>query len=154
MSSEPSREELLQQLANAIQLRSSQDQVLWGIHGVFWASNSILLVALFANGKIPTPNIGTILSSVGLFMSLTWYFMQRRALGHVKRHEALMARIDLVLFKDSDAMYGITYEADYKKYLSGRPRARSVMPAAVIIFMIVWTIGLMLSLWAWHYAWF
>ena len=53
------RPEKWTQLTNALNLRSSQDQVLWSIFGAFWGANAILLVALFTTGKLPEETVGT-----------------------------------------------------------------------------------------------
>ena len=61
---------LWHQLSNSINLRSSQDQVLWNIIGTFGATNAILLVALFSQGEPPKNNtVGIVISLVGLILS-------------------------------------------------------------------------------------
>ena len=83
--------ELWRQLSNANTLRSSEDQVLWSISGIFWAANAILLVALFQNGKLPDSHLPRLaISAVGAILSLTQYFLQGRTLGHIKRYEKLI----------------------------------------------------------------
>lgn len=83
------------QLANAINLRSSQDQVLWTITGIFSAANAVLLVALFSNGGLPTePIVGVILSLVGLLMSVIWFCIQGRAIRRIKYYERVIDKIE------------------------------------------------------------
>ncbi len=83
------------QLANAINLRSSQDQVLWMITGIFSAANALLLVALFSNGSLPTePIVGVLLSLVGLLMSVVWRYIQWRAIRRIKHYERVITKIE------------------------------------------------------------
>ncbi len=92
------RQELWTQLANAVNLRSSQDQVLWTILGFFGATNAVLLSAMFASGDFPKSRwIQGVLVISGLLLSFAWHLIQGRALGHIKRHEALMALIERTL---------------------------------------------------------
>lgn len=65
------RNELWSQLQNAIHLRSSQDQVLWTIFGIFGAANAILLVALFQNGLVPDDFPWFVISSAGMVCLLS-----------------------------------------------------------------------------------
>ncbi len=135
-----SRSELWTQLANAIALRSSQDQVLWSIFGVFWAANAILFVALFTTGKIPVTGVGMIISFIGIFMSITWYLIQRRALGWIGKHEALIRLIDSLLFQGLSREAAIINDVDYKKFLGRGPTARHVMQWCTGIFIFIWVL--------------
>lgn len=92
------REELWNQLSHAIDLRSSQDQVLWSIFGFFGAANAVLLAALFASGGFPKdPWVPVVVVSAGILLSITWQLISSRALGHISRHEALMKAIEYKL---------------------------------------------------------
>ena len=123
------RSEMWIQLTNAINLRSSQDQVLWSIFGTFWAANAILLVALFTTGDLPTNRIvGIIVATFGTVLSIVWHIIQTRALGHLMRHEELMRKLEAKL--DFDPDYAVSAEVNrksYDQYLSKRPKARTVM---------------------------
>lgn len=133
------RQEKWSQLANAIGLRSSQDQVLWSIFGAFWAANAILLVALFTTGKLPDTNVGLVVSIAGVLMSLVWDTIQRRALGHVKRHEALMHKLEDTLEIHPDfAVSTEKNEPAYKKYVGVGMRARQVMLACSLVGGALW----------------
>ena len=138
------REELWAQLANAINLRSSQDQVLWSIFGTFWAANAILLVALFTGGTLPNDFIvGIVIYSVGTLLSLTWHIMQNRALGNLMRHEALITQIEIKLGLDPD--YSVSAELNrkpYDKYLQKGLKARTVMKACSSGGTILWLLAL------------
>src|SRR5689334_1105882 len=91
------RTELWTQLANALQLRSSQDQALWSGFGAGWVINAILLVALFPGGVLPSDPVGMLISAFGALLALVWYAIQERALGHLMRHEALIAKLEATI---------------------------------------------------------
>ncbi len=114
--------ELWAQLSNANTLRSSEDQVLWSISGIFWAANAILLVTLFQNGKLPDSHLPRlVISAVGATLSLTQYFLQGRTLGHIKRYEELIKRIELKLnFDDKYAVSADLNAEDVDQYLGKR----------------------------------
>jgi hypothetical protein len=137
------RQELWGQLANAINMRSAQDQVLWSIFGTFWAANAILLVALFTTGTMPTsPVVGIVVSIVGAVLSSAWYAMQARALGHLMRYEELIKRIENKL--NFDPEYAISAEINrqaYDQYLGKGPRARKLMKACSIIGAASWVVA-------------
>lgn len=87
-----SPEVLLSQLSNASSFRSSQDQVRWTIFGAFWATNALLVVALFRSGnEYPRDVVGIVLAIVGLALSLVWHRLQNSALHHLVRRERTIA---------------------------------------------------------------
>jgi hypothetical protein len=143
------RKELWNQLTNAINMRSSQDQVLWSIFGTFWAANAILLVALFTTGKLPTDStVCTVVSVVGIMLSLTWYAIQARALGHLMRYEELIKRIESKINFDPDyALSADINRNDYNHYLGKTPRARILMKVYSICGAISWGLALVFFLW-------
>jgi hypothetical protein len=114
--------ELWDQLSNAASLRSSEDQVLWTISGIFWAANAVLLVALFQGGKLPESNVPPlVVSAVGMTLSAIQYFLQGRALGHIQRYEQLMTRLECALgFAPEYAVSADLNTEDADRYLGGR----------------------------------
>jgi len=134
------RPEMWNQLTNAINLRSSQDQVLWTIFGAFWATSAILLVALFTTGKLPeNPVVGIAVASVGAAISLAWHFIQKRALGHVGRYEELMRKLEVELsLRAGLAVSTEINREDYVQYVGEGPRARKVMPVCSLGGFILW----------------
>ena len=138
--------ELWIQLQNAINLRSSQDQVLWSIFGVFWAANAILLVALFATGKFPSnPIVIPLIACLGIALCYVWYAIQKRALGHIVRHEELMRRVEKKLdFDPYVAASGKVNPDNTNKYLKRGPSARNVMPMCSKAGIWLWAIALIL----------
>lgn len=123
------RAEIWNQLSNTINLRSSQDQVLWSIFGTFWAANAILLVALFTTGKLPeSPIVGIVVSIVGVILSFTWHIIQKRALAYIIRHEDLMSNLEGKLeFEPELAVSADINQSLSQKYLNRGPKARTVM---------------------------
>ena len=132
--------ELWAQLRNAISLRISEDSVLWHIFGIFWAASALLLVALFRTGDFPDNFVvGLVISMVGFSLSVAWFLIQRRSLGHVKRHEKLMEKIEQKLGFNPD--YAASAEVnlkDYQEFLNMRPRARNVMKGFSLIALLGW----------------
>jgi len=133
-------DELWAQLRNAIMLRSTEDHILWNIFGIFAAANAILFIALFQTGDFPKNNIvGIIISGVGLSLSVVWFLIQWRTLGHIKRYEAVMERAENKLkIKPNYAVSGWINVEDYDKYLGKKPRVRTVMQRFSIIAGIGW----------------
>lgn len=134
------RTELWAQLTNAINLRSAQDQVIWSIFGTFWATNAILLVALFTGGGLPTdPIVGVVVGAVGMVISFIWHTIQNRAQGHIMRHEELMERLEKKLGVNPE--YAVSARLNrqaYDKYLRGGLPARTLMKAASIGGTVAW----------------
>ena len=137
------RDELWRQLGNAIHLRSAQDQVLWSIFGVFWAANAILLVALFSSEAYPRYVVGIVISVVGFLLSLAWHGIQHRALGHVKRYEELMKKLEQQqqLGIPPDLAVSDEINPDYDKFLGKGIRARKLMPTCSLVAAILWALA-------------
>ncbi len=116
------QQELWNQLSNAASLRSSEDQVLWTISGIFWAANALLLVALFQGGKLPEANVPPlVVSAVGMVLSTVQYFLQGRGLGHIQRYEELMTKLEHALaFAPEYAVSANLNTEDADRYLGGR----------------------------------
>lgn len=114
-------QDLWNQLSNAASLRSSEDQVLWMISGIFWAADALLLVALFQTGKLPEANVPLlVVSAVGMVLSTTQYFLQGRTLGHIHRYDALITRLERALdFAPEYAVSADLNTADADHYLGG-----------------------------------
>ena len=136
------RSELWAQLANALQLRSAQDQVVWSVFGIFWATNGLLLVALFNNGSMPQDRLPIIvIGTVGLLMSAVWFLIQRRALGHLVRHERLASALEPALGLDHQHATSADLNAvAFERHVGRGPRARQVMPACSAIGVVGWAV--------------
>jgi hypothetical protein len=142
-------DELWSQLGNALEQRSSEDQVLWNIFGIFWAASALLLVALVSSGEIPkSPVIGLIVCAAGVLMCYVWYAIQNRALAHIMRCEHLSRMIEESL--DFDPRFAISPEINAyakRRFLSGGPSARRVMPFCPKLIGALWFGGLAYFLW-------
>jgi len=139
------RTELWTQLANAIQLRSSQDQVLWSGFGAFWAVNAILLVALFPAGVLPSDPVGLLISVFGALLALVWYAIQERVLGHLMRHEALIAKLEATIgFDPTYALSGELNQELYDTYLKKGLKARNVIKLASLGGIAFWLVMLVI----------
>ena len=132
------------QLQNAIKMRSSEDQILWIIFGIFWAVNAVLLVALFRDGGLPDDSgVGVVVSLVGIFMSVTWCLIQFRTLGRVKKYEALMEKLEQTLnFPSEYAISGKINKDAFDKYLGKWPKVRHVMLWCSFVSIAAWIFGL------------
>lgn len=138
------RNELWSQLSNSANLRSSQDQVLWTIFGAFWATNAILLVALFTTGDLPTNHwVGVVVAAIGVALSLVWHQIQNRALHHIVRHETTMYAIESQLrVSPRFAVSARLSEATASRDSQPKPRARSLMPLCSAAGAICWVLAL------------
>lgn len=92
-----SDEALENQLAHAIALQCSSNQVLWTVFGIFWAANAALLVALFATGHWPAPTMVLIVAGVGAVLSLVWFYTQRRVIKYLNFYDAVIHKIECTL---------------------------------------------------------
>ncbi len=135
--------EMWAQLTNAINLSSREDQVLWSIFGTFWGANAILLVALFTTGSLPNPAVGIVVSAVGMFLSLTWHIIQKRALGHLERFEELMRKLEAKLGFDPNYAVSVKInKKDYEQFLGKHPgSARKLMQACSLVGIVLWALG-------------
>lgn len=134
VSQVPPRDELWHQLSAAVALLTSQEQLLWNIFGVFSATVSILLVALFTSGSFPDRRVGVLITLFGVQLSVVWYLMQRRAMGYLRLHERLVHRLQDLLWEGADPALRLYNHADLER-LVHRPRTRHVMRASVISFI-------------------
>lgn len=136
----PSRQELFLQLQNAIALRSAQDQVLWTILGFFGATNAVLITAIFSSGDLPkTYLIPACVIPTGMALCFAWNSIQGRALGHIKRHEALMARLEIALALPHGIATSSKLNRElYEEFLGGGTPARSLMPLFGWTALLMW----------------
>lgn len=145
-----SAEQLWTQLGHVLDLRSNEDSVLWTAFGFFGATNAILLVALFANGDLPSnPVVACVVASVGVLASLIWHVVQERALGHIERHEALIERLEAALRVPAGFSVSARRNVDdYNRYVRSRSRlsARAVMVGSSAGAVLLWIAVLLVFL--------
>lgn len=139
------REELWKQLQNALAKRSSQDQVIWSIFGIFWAANALLFVAVFtSNGKILEGLVVSIVSIIGIFTSIVWRFLLRRAINHIELDENLMSHIENILLEKNPELR-LTKDPKSKSDIQG-PQARAAMRWSILVFLSIWVLGVGIGL--------
>jgi hypothetical protein len=102
----------------------------------------LLLIALLGNDAPPSGSglSKVVVAMVGLALSIVWYWMQRRSLRQLGRHEQLMATVERAL--GIDPAYAVSADVNvegYRRYVGGGPRARQVMPACCAVGALAWT---------------
>jgi hypothetical protein len=139
------RTELWTQLANAIQLRSSQAHSLWSGFGAFGVVNALLLVALFPGGVLPSDPVGMLISLFGALLALAWYSIQERAVGHLLRHEALMSKLESTIgFDPTYAVSGELNQELYETYLKKGLKVREVLKISSVGGIVFWLVMLVI----------
>jgi hypothetical protein len=140
VTGEISRSELWNQLQNALSSRSSVDQVYWTSYSIFWATNAVLLVALFSTGKLSTNTwVMIVISTVGLVQLYTWKTIQNRVLGHLERAEALILRIEEDLgLGERHALSVRLSKSDYREFIDKGRSSRFAVKASILFIGISW----------------
>ncbi len=137
------RTELWTQLANAIQLRSSQAHSLWIGFGAFGVINALLFVALFPGGVLPSDPVGMLISLFGGLLALVWYSIQARAVGHLLRHEALMSKLEATIgFDPAYAVSGELNQELYETYLKKGLKVSDVLKISSLGGIAFWLVML------------
>jgi len=139
------------QLQHVIEYDNNTNDVIWSLFGIFFAVNSVLLVALFQSGDFPKPPAGTIISLAGALMSLVWALFHRRVLAHKERFEALIKRIE------EDLNIPVKYRTsrktnpeDWQKYMEGKgPGARPLLLFSTWGSFALWLAALLTFLCMW-----
>ncbi len=138
-----SKDAMWRQLQNAIQMAIAANQSLWNISSIFWAANALLIVALLPKGK-PEPEADFYISLVGVFTSVVWVIGESRAVGHLRRYEKLVERLEGLLM-GSQPEYATSAEInklDYCKYLGKGPKQRGAFVYFRIGAIVFWTLFL------------
>ena len=155
---------LWNQLGNVVALTSKQDQIAWTIFGIFWAAEAILLGSLFTAGNLPQRPIGMVISFTGIFLSMVWFVIQRRAVNLLTYYEevikileceylkipsraAISPSLNKVLFEK--AMKGALVDKVLDKllYIFGRVRRiRRLMSACAFVAILIWAFSFWLFL--------
>jgi hypothetical protein len=141
------------QLKHVMDYDNNTNDVIWALFGIFFAVNSVLLVALFQSGDFPKPPAGTIISLAGALMSLVGALFHRRVLAHKERFEALIRRIEEDLnipveYRTSRK----TNKEDWQKYMEGKgPGARPLLSASTWGSFAMWLAALLTFLCMWYH---
>jgi hypothetical protein len=95
--------EKLEHLAILSQAWSVSDSGYWTVFGTFWATNAILLVALFDQGKLPRNSfISWVVCGAGCAASAVWAITQGGALYHQRRLENSLRKLESSIIPDDD----------------------------------------------------
>jgi hypothetical protein len=144
-----SDDHIWKQLGHAHHLRSSEDQVLWNIFGIFWASNTILLAGLFSSELDAFRVMAvSVIPAVGFFMSFIWLYIQVRSLGHIERFEKLTETLERELIRRGNldatiAASGKINDKDYEDCLRYTPyKIRHLMLTSSYVSCIAWFAGI------------
>ncbi len=88
------RQELWNQLDNAVSMETKEDQIVWTIFGIFWVANAVLSAALFTTGTILRPSVSIIVSIVGIILSWIWFLIPHKAIGWLSYYERIIQGIE------------------------------------------------------------
>jgi hypothetical protein len=139
------RNELLVILQNVSNLRTGQDQVIWSIFGAFWGTNALLLISLFSVGEEwNIRNVATIISIIGIFISLVWTLIQIRAINRIKMYEDSMSYIENKLDLSIEIR---TYSKPPLESFCVKVKARTVMILCCFVAMVAWIGSFIFFLW-------
>ena len=122
--------EKMEHLAILSEAWSGSDSGYWTVFGTFWATNAILLVALFDQGKPPrSPFISWVVCGTGCAASAVWAIIQGGALYHRCKLENSLRKLESSIIPDDDLR--ITSHL-------GVPWARILMVACSILAFTGW----------------
>ena len=134
------RKELGDQLNRAATLRGNQDQVAWRAFTAFWGSNSLLLVALSQKGELAEkPGLVIAVSLAGTFLSMSWWQILRRTLGHLSRYDRIIETLERKLGLPSDVAFSDAINVeDTRRYMPHGPRGRPIMLFCCMLSGLLW----------------
>jgi hypothetical protein len=88
-------DELFRQLNNTIILRNEEHQTWLKILFMSLTTNSLLLLALFKDGKFPyAPTVGLIITAFGIFITIFLRIIQKRAFLTMESYEKFSKKIE------------------------------------------------------------
>jgi hypothetical protein len=133
---------------------NNTNDVVWTLFGIFFAVNSVLLVALFQSGKFPEAPAGSVISSAGALIALVWALFERRVLAHKERFEALIRRIEERLEIPIEYCTSRkTNREDWQKYMEGKgPGARPLLSISAWGSFVLWLVALLIFLCRWYHG--
>jgi hypothetical protein len=134
------KSQLLILLQNSSNLRTGQDQVVWRIFGSFWSTNALLLISMFSIGEKWNINeVGIIVSSIGILISIVWTLIQIRAIDRITMHENSMIYIENQLELNEELR---TYSKKPIESFIIKIKARIVMSLCCYLVTILWICAL------------
>ena len=82
-------------------------------------------------------------SLCGVFVAIVWFLIQRRALGHVKRIEAIAEGIEEILLAPAHSAYALSSKlSGTGNDKIGGVAARTVMALCTAAVFVLWLLGL------------
>jgi len=107
---------------------------------MFWATNAVLLVALFSTGEFPdNPWIPIVISIAGLVQFFTWKTIQNRVRGHLERVEVLIFRIEEDIgLEERHALSLRLSETDYQEFIAKGYSTRRAVKISISFIGISW----------------
>jgi len=89
------RECLFRQLENAINMRIEEHQTFLNFFFYSIMTNSLLFIALFAEGDLPKhPIVGVVISLCGIISTIVLTLLQNRVLLHMRSHEKFIKMLE------------------------------------------------------------
>src|ERR1041384_5395069 len=135
-----SRKLYTEQLKNAVALTTNQEKIVWTVFGVFLASQGVVVSGIVRNGgPLNGPLASFFLSICGFGLSIVWFLIQKRAIGHLKRYEELVFNIEMRLKVESNLPISPQRNKQaFDSHLGAGIRVREVMPAVSMVLIFVW----------------
>jgi hypothetical protein len=125
-----------EQLTRAITARASLDQTNWMVFSAFWGANAVLLIALVQSKD------NWIVPASGLLMSVVWFQIQRRVLGHLTYLEKVVQSLEESLQVSVEhAISGWLNRAAYEACM---PRPKGLRTRGLMI----WSVAAVTLAWA------
>ena len=145
ISENNNRQELIALLQNHCNLRTGQDQVLWGIFGSFWSANSLLLVSIFAaDSSWEKAKVVLIIAFVVVIVASIWAFIQNRALRRITIYENSIKIIEKELGLIPEIC--TFYNPEEPKTIKKKINARGGMKVFSYLCIALWAITFLFSL--------
>jgi len=133
------------QLGHVVSMATKEDQITRMIFSMFWVANALLLVALFATGKMPIRKVGAIISAMGVIISLVWFFIQWRSIGWLEYYERIIQRLEKRLSIPPGIALSSHLNTRTLKVTVGRciPSVRLLMIVSACVLALLWTLSLL-----------
>jgi hypothetical protein len=123
-----------EQLQLLYEQRSSQDSILWTVYGAFWATNAILVVALFSSGRLTADwRAAYLVPFVAYLDAAAWVVIQNRALRIIRKLEIAASAME-------DRLY-IPVEFRVSRSRNGRHLIRGTMRLMSMMVTLAWAVA-------------
>jgi fatty acid desaturase len=133
------RDNLWHQLDYGTQRVTSEDRVIWTIFSIFFAANAVLLRSVFTGTETAPWTPAMVVGGFGFAMSLVWFFVQRRAFGHLRAWETIVRKLEDRLGIPADVAFSHSVNQQYRDALPC-PRARCIMCLTPLVLALLWLV--------------